>query len=99
MTRMACTHTSRVRAGAGLLAIRQWLRLPAWIFRIARRRKEARLLLAMDDRLLADIGLTRRDVHRALCGWDPNPDIDASREQNATDMIGLRSRFGHTLLP
>ena len=45
-------------------------------------RGEMRQLLRMDDYRLADIGLTRCDVLRALNNFDPYSSLAESRERN-----------------
>jgi len=52
------------RASFGLLA--QLTRCASFVARVARHRREARLLAGLDRHMLADIGLTRSDVSDAF---------------------------------
>ena len=62
------TRTSHPAVTAGTRQ-RHWIvELAQAVFRLVRNRREAAQLLEMDDRKLADIGLTHSDVIRALNG-------------------------------
>jgi len=61
--------TSLSKIGAGLMAAaNQLLGLIRPILRMVKHRRDAAVLASLDDRMLADLGLTRGDLRDALSG-------------------------------
>jgi len=61
--------TSLSKIGSGLMAAaNQLLGLIRPILRMAKHRRDAAVLASLDDRMLADLGLTRSDLRDALSG-------------------------------
>lgn len=74
---MKTTHVQFIGSAAALSeALGRVRRAAARILRSLRHRREVRELLKFDDRMLADIGISRLDLHRAL---DTPPLDDPSR--------------------
>lgn len=77
------------RAGAQALA------LFSRLARAVAGRWAIRQMAVLDDRMLADIGLTRLDVESALSlplAADPRLDLAARREERIRAMCGVRGR-------
>ncbi|MGE0630493.1 MAG: DUF1127 domain-containing protein [Hyphomicrobiaceae bacterium] len=60
--------------------------------RVARERAVARQMLRLDDERLADIGLTRRDIQRAIGSMRPFAVMDAARDRNSEGPYRRRCR-------
>lgn len=74
---LSVLRTQSERGAGGMLAA-----MGAFITRL-KARAAARQLYEMDDRMLADVGLTRADVERAFDSpWYADPSADLSRARN-----------------
>jgi uncharacterized protein YjiS (DUF1127 family) len=83
------THTSASRFGERVThVIEVSAARVAAVWQAAKNRRSVNSLLAWDDRMLRDIGLTQNDVRSALSGTigeDPSPRLELlSRERRAS---------------
>lgn len=81
-------------AAAGLL-VSPLTRVARHLSRQSRLRAAKRELLAMDDRLLADMGITREDIDEVVRNGRPMPDIPAEQAhpheaRKAAQVVELR---------
>jgi uncharacterized protein YjiS (DUF1127 family) len=74
MTVDSSAPVGRSAASAGnRLRAQQSLDLWAWLYGCAERRRQRIALAALNDRMLADLGLSRQDVSRESAKWPWQP--------------------------
>jgi len=80
-------ETTPARAGTGAVVTGPFLRWITWLRTAWRHRRDVEVLSSFDDRMLADIGLSRADLRDAMAGprWrDPTVLLlDRRRERRA----------------
>lgn len=93
------TTLTRTYGAQALAAVRGAVARVKAMVRAWQNRRDVRMLLEFDDRMLSDIGLTRTDVTSALAS---PPDVDPSRrlrvmavERRAAGRAQARERLEH----
>jgi uncharacterized protein YjiS (DUF1127 family) len=90
----ATPQISNAPPQAGVTArVQRWF---SWLAAFWRHRRDIELLASLDDRMLADIGLTRSDLHEAIAEprWrDPTALLIDRRRERRDSRRSAASRF------